>query len=68
MKAKTMNDTQIKFKGIEALNESLGPTAALRFLTLLHKEPTDYVKLSKKLYRKQSIDDIFERAKKSWKD
>ncbi|MCJ7545209.1 MAG: hypothetical protein MUP30_00050 [Deltaproteobacteria bacterium] len=66
MKAKTMNDTQIKFKGIEALNESLGPTAALRFLTLLHKEPTDYVKLSKKLYRKQSIDDIFERAKKNW--
>jgi hypothetical protein len=67
MKAKTMNDTQIKFRGIEALNESLGPTAALRFLTLLHREPTDYVKLSKNLYRKQSIDGIFERAKKNWK-
>jgi len=68
MKAKAMDDTQIKFKGIEALNESLGPTAALRFLTLLHKGPTDYVKLSRQLYKKQSIDNIFERAKKNWKD
>lgn len=68
MKTKAMDDAQIKFKGIEALNESLGATAALRFLTLLHREPTDYVKISRNLYKKQTIDDIFERAKKNWKE
>lgn len=62
-----MNDTEIKFKGIEALNKTLGPTAALRFLTLLHREPTDYVEISKRLYKGQSIDNIFTRAKKQWK-
>ena len=51
----------------ERLNKALGPSAALRFLTILHREPTDYVQISKRLYKKQSLDDIFERAKKRWK-
>lgn len=67
MKAKTLDDTEIKFKGIEALNKSLGPTAALRFLTLLHREPTDYVEISRRLYEGQTIDEIFKRARKHWK-
>ncbi len=62
-----MDDVEIRIKGIEALNQALGPSAALRFLTLLHREPTDYVKISKRLYEGQSIDQIFERAKKHWK-
>ena len=67
MRTKTMNDAEIKFKGIEALNKSLGPAAALKFLTMLHREPTDYVEISRKLYEGQTIDDIFKRAKKQWK-
>jgi len=67
MKTKAMDDTEIKFKGIEALNNSLGTTAALRFLTLLHREPTNYVDISRRLYEKQTIDEIFARAKKHWK-
>lgn len=67
MRTKTMNDTEIKFKGIEALNETLGASAALRFLTLLHRETTDYVEISRRLYAKQTIDEIFKRAKKHWK-
>jgi hypothetical protein len=67
MKTKALDDTEIKFKGIEALNKSLGTTAALRFLTLLHREPTNYVEISKRLYDKQTIDEIFTRAKKHWK-
>ncbi len=45
----------------------IGPSAALRFLTLLHREPNDYVEISKRLYEGQSVDEIFERAKKHWK-
>jgi hypothetical protein len=68
MKTKAMDDIEIRFKGIEALNKALGTSAALRFLTLLHREPTDYVEISRRLYEKQTIEDIFARAKKQWKE
>lgn len=63
---KTMDDTEVRISGIKALNEALGPAAALRFLSLVHREPTDYVKISRDLYRGQTIDEIFTRAKKNW--
>lgn len=66
-KAMIMDDTEIRVCGIDALNKALGPTAALRFLTLLHREPTDYVEISRRLYEGQTIEEIFERAEKHWK-
>jgi hypothetical protein len=66
-KTKTMADAEIKVKGIEVLNKALGPTTALRFLALFHREPTDYVKISSRLYKSQTVEEIFERAKKHWK-
>lgn len=68
MQTKTMDDAEIKFKGIDALNKTLGPAAALRFLTMLHREPTNYVEISRKLYEGQTIEEIFKRAKKQWKE
>ncbi|MFB2881130.1 hypothetical protein [Floridanema aerugineum] len=65
-KAKIMDDTEIRIKGIEALQKSLGSAAALRFLTLLHREPTNYVAVSQRLYEGQTIDEIFARAKQNW--
>ena len=67
-KARTMDDTEIRITGIEALNKALGPAAALRFLTLLHREPTDYVEISRRLYEGQTIAEIFERAREHWKE
>ena len=66
-KARMKDDSEIRISGIEALNKALGPAAALRFLTLLHREPTDYVKISRRLYKGQTVDQIFSRAKKHWK-
>lgn len=63
-----IDDTEIRMRGIAALNKALGPAAALRFLTLLHRAPTDYVVVSHRLYEGQSIDDIFQRARQHWKD
>ena len=63
-----MDDTEIRINGIEVLNKTLGPAAALRFLTLLHHEPTDYVEISRRLYEGQTIEEIFERARKRWKE
>jgi hypothetical protein len=65
-KIKEMDDTEIIISGIEVLNRSLGITNALRFLSLLHNEPTDYVEISKRLYDGQTIYEIFDRAKKNW--
>lgn len=61
-----MDDTEIKILGIEALNKSLGPAAALRFLALLRRDPTDYVEISRRLYEGQELDEIFERAREHW--
>jgi hypothetical protein len=65
-KKQHMNDSDLKIAGIEALNKALGVSSAYRFLTLLNREPTDYVKISKKLYENQSIDEIVERSKTNW--
>jgi hypothetical protein len=67
-KVKEMNDTEIIINGIEVLNKTLGVTNALRFISLMHNEPTDYVEISQRLYDGQTIDEIFDRAKKHWKD
>lgn len=67
-KKKIMNDAEIRISGIEALNKALGPTVAFRFLTLIQREPTDYVKISRRLYKGQTLDNIFDRAKKHWKE
>ncbi len=61
-----MDDTAIRVNGIEALNKALGAAAALRFLTLLHHEPTDYIDVSRRIYKGQTIDEIFQRAKQHW--
>jgi hypothetical protein len=58
-----MDDVEIRANGILALNKALGPTAALRFLTLLSHEPTDYVAISRKLYEDQTVDQILQRAR-----
>ena len=65
-KAVVLSDTELRIRGLEVLNESLGVAAALRFLSLLHREPTDYVAISRRLYEGQTIDDIFERARENW--
>ena len=62
MQKQVLTENEIKLKGINALSDSLGPADALRFLTYLHREPTDYVKVSRDLYRGQNIDEIFRRA------
>ena len=64
---KTTDDTDLRIRGIKALNDALGPSAAPKFLGGLNREPTDYVAISRRLYKGQSVDDIFDRAKGRWK-
>ena len=64
----TMSDTEVTIKGIEALQKSLGSAATWRFLSLLHGDATDYVKISQQLYQDQTINEIYNRAKKNWEE
>jgi len=66
-RAKTIDESELRVLGIDALNKALGPAEALRFLALFHHEPTDYVEVSKKLYENQSVEEIFRRAKEHWR-
>ena len=61
-----LTDTELTVTGIEILNRELGGGAALRFLSLLHRDPTDYVDVSNRLYDGQTIDEIVERARTQW--
>jgi len=62
-----IDDSKIRVEGIEALNNALGCAKALRFLSLIHREPTDYVEISGQIYAGQSAGEIFERGKRQWK-
>jgi hypothetical protein len=62
-----MDDMQIRLNGILALNQALGPSAAMRFLALVSHETTDYVAIARQLYEGQTIQDVFDRAEKTWK-
>jgi hypothetical protein len=66
-KIKVMDDSEIRFRGIEALNQALGPTGALRFLSLIQRQSTDYVEISQRLYEGQNLEEIFSRAREQWR-
>jgi hypothetical protein len=59
-------DANIRTAGIQVLNKKLGHTGAMKFITLVQREPTDYVQVSRKLYKGQTVDTIYARAKKRW--
>ena len=61
-----MTDTEVTIKGIEALQKSLGSADTWRFLSLIHSDATDYVKVSRQIYQEQTIDEIYSRAKQNW--
>jgi hypothetical protein len=62
----TVTDSELRVSGIEALNRALGATGALRFLGMIHRDPTDYVEVSRRIYDGQTVEAIFERAKVQW--
>jgi len=62
-----LDETTLRINGIEALNKELGATGAWRFLTMICREPTDYVSVSRRLYKGQNVDEIYERARLIWK-
>ena len=55
-------DTEIRIKGMEVLIEKLGEIEAERFISLIIKEPFDYTKWQRKLFKNKSIKEISKEA------
>lgn len=66
-KAQILTDDDLRLNGIDALNQALGVTNALRFLSLLSHDKTDYIAMSRQLYENQTVEEVFERAKANWR-
>lgn len=66
-KVPILSEDELRVNGIEALNQALGPTNALRFLSLISHDKIDYVEFSRRLYENQTLEDIFKRAEANWR-
>jgi hypothetical protein len=53
-----ITDTEIKVRGLKALADALGHVEAERFITLLMREPFDYIEWQKSLWPERSVEDI----------
>ena len=50
-----ITDTEIKIKGLEALIKTLGEVEAERFISLIMREPFDYMKWQRTLWADKSV-------------
>ncbi len=57
-----MRNTEIKRKGLNVLFRELGEADAIRFLSQISYEKTDYLKLQEKLFEGMTVEDIYKKA------
>ena len=57
-----MNDTVLEHSVIQCLIDNFGVVQTERFISLMLKEPFDYTKWQKDLYKDKSVDEIFRDA------
>lgn len=59
-----LTDAEIKQNGIKTLINNLGLVEAERFIALIQREPFDYTKWRKKLWKDKSVRDLSHDAMK----
>ena len=57
-----ITDTEIKIKGLEALIKTLGEVEAERFISLIMREPFDYMKWQRTLWADKSVAELKRRS------
>lgn len=58
-------DMLIRYEGMRALRERLGPVEAEKFIVLIRREPFDYTEWQQTLWQNKSVDELFETAKQT---
>jgi len=56
-------DMLIRYEGMRALREHLGPVESEKFIVLIRREPFDYTEWQQTLWQNKSVDELFEAAK-----
>jgi len=57
-------EAEIRLKGMQALEQKLGPVDADRFITLIMREPFDYTEWQRNLWKDKSVKEISSKAMK----
>jgi hypothetical protein len=61
-------ETELRIKGIEVLTSKLGAVEAERFISIILKEPFDYTKWQKTLWKDISVKELSAKAMDSFTD
>lgn len=61
-------ETELRIKGIEALTSKLGAVEAERFISIILKEPFDYTKWQRTLWKDISVKELSAKAMDSFTD
>ena len=57
-----LTETELKIKGIQILTNALGDIDAEKFISLLLREPFDYTKWQKSLFKDISVEKLSKQA------
>ncbi len=55
-------DTELKIKGMEVLLKELGKVEAERFISLIKREPFDYTKWQRDLWKDKKVEELSKEA------
>jgi hypothetical protein len=58
--AKQLTEEELRQQAVQALSERLGPVDALRFLSLVSREPFDYQQWRKEYFSKYTVDELLQ--------
>lgn len=61
--AKQLTEEELRRQAVQALSERLGPVEALRFLSLISREPFDYQQWRKEYFAHYSVDELLEEVR-----
>ena len=61
-------DTVLRQEGMRILSDNLGLVEAERFISLIIREPFDYIEWQRNLYNDVSIEELCEKANNFWKE
>ena len=61
--AKQLTEEELRRQAVQALSERLGPVEALRFLSLVSREPFDYQQWRREYFSHYSVDRLLEEVR-----
>lgn len=61
--AKQLTEEELRQQAVEALSDRLGPVDALRFLSLVSREPFDYQQWRKEYFSHYTVDKLLQEVR-----